>query len=558
MNRAFIIVLAIALVLIGLFVPAPDLIRFLRGDAATTSDNLAMGAKLFKIGLIVIGSYAVALGFLPRQSERRARVALAEASPIETLAFAGLILLATALRLYSLDVGIWYDEMLTHVRYMPLTVGQIVSTFDDANNHILFSVLARISLFVFGDSVWAFRLPAALFGIGSIIALYYLARRVTSVRESLFCAALLTLSFHHIWFSQNARGYTALLFFSILSSSWLIDAIRQNRRGRWVLYAVAAALGAFTHLTMGFVVIAHFVIYLGALAGQRLEGKGSAWDGLLFGFIPVGLLTIQLHALILPSMVGGSLLNSGLQGAESEWTNPIWALMELANGLQVGFSNIGVGLVAVAIFTAGLLDLARKQPAIVALFLVPTVLGLLVMTSIGYTLFPRFFFFAMGFGVIIVMHGAALTGRFLGRMFGLAENGREWVSASLCVAIVAVSVLSLRYVYAPKQAYEAAIARIESDMRPGDVVVTVGIADFPFNGYYHKGWENVLTVDDLDAIRARTDRTWLVYTMPVQANSAYPELLAAFEADYTPVDKFFGTLNGGEIVVGVEKTAAGS
>ena len=474
----------------------------------------------------------------------------APARRAETLVFAGLLALAAVLRLYALDTGIWYDEMLTHVRYMPLGVGQIVSTFDDANNHLLFSVLARLSIETFGDSTWAFRLPAALFGIGSIAVLYALSRRFLSVRESLFAVALTTVSFHHIWFSQNARGYTALLFFTLLSSVLLIDALRGNRRRTWLFYALAGALGAFTHLTMGFAAIAQFAVYLGAVALRRPGVAAAPWRGFFYGFVPLGLLTFQLHALILPAMFGGGLLNSGLQGRAIAWSNPLWALMELANGLQVGFSSLGVGLAAVGVFAVGLWDLGRRSPAIVALFLVPTVLGVTLMTSIGYTLFPRFFFFAMGFGVIILIHGAMQTGTLLGRLIGLGARA-DWLGAAACAAIVLLSALSLRHVHAPKQAYDAAIAAIEAEEQPGDVVVTVGIAGFPFNAYFHKGWANVTTLAELDAIRATAPRTWLVYTMPVHAQTTYPEILAEFDRDYRLVGRFAGTLNGGEIVVGV-------
>ncbi len=543
----------LALILLGALLSSGQLIWILQGIEASNDQQLVPGALLFKGGLVCIGTYIVLLAFMPRYNPPREEgPTLAVASRAQTAIFAGLILGAAALRLYSLDIGIWYDEMLTYVRYMSLSVGQIVSTYDDANNHVLFTVLARLSLSAFGDSVWALRLPAVGFGVASIAALYYLGRRVINTRESLLAVALMTVSYHHIWFSQNARGYTALLFFTILSSAWLMDAIRQGSPRKWLLYSVAVALGAFTHLTMGLVVLAHFAIW----AAAAFRGVPYRWNGVVYGFILVGLLTFLAYALVLPSVVGGALLNSGLQGPDSEWTNPLWALMEVVNGLQVGFAGGGIAVVAVAVFAIGLGDFLRKRSAMAALFLIPTLVGFAAMTSIGYTLFPRFFFFAMGFGILIVIHGAALTGQVIGRLLRLPGRVPQWAGALLCAGIVAVSLLSLRHVYAPKQSFSAAIELIEQQQQPGDRIVTVGIAEFPFNAYYGKDWANVKTTAELDSLGSVAGRTWLVYTMPVQAEGAYPDILARIGRDYRVVERFYGSLNGGAVIVCVEEESA--
>ncbi len=103
-----------------------------------------------------------------------------------------------------------------------------------------------------------------------------------------------------------------------------------------------------------------------------------------------------------------------------------------------------------------------------------------------------------------------------------------------------------------------AIELIERDQQDGDRIVTIGIAGFPFNAYYGMGWENVDTVEDLDRLAPVTGRTWLIYTMPVHAKTAYPGLLARIEQDYTMVEQFWGSLNGGTVVVCLENTKAAS
>lgn len=536
----------------GILAPSDAIISVLQGAGAEPSPNLANGTLILKTVLVVFGAYILALKMLPTLAARPDAPKTGRSiGAAEIATFAGLFAIAAALRFYKLDVGIWYDEMLTYVHYMPLTVSEIVSTYKDANNHILFSILARLSLTGIADAVWAFRLPAALFGLGSIVALYLLALRVTSRMEGLFAVALFTFSFHHIWFSQNARGYTALLFFALLSTVFLLDALRTNRTRTWVWYAITAALGAYTHLTMVFPLVAHFIIYVTSQLRRPERRLDQLW-GLLFGFVPLGFLILLLYALILPDMLGGGLLKSGLQSKDSDWLNPLWAFMEIVNGLSVGFTGLGAVVAGGVVFLAGSIDYLRKRPEMIGLFYIPTSVGFVLMTSIGYTLFPRFFFFAMGFAVLILFRGAVVCATLATAALGTSDRVRQAMSFALCAAIILASIASLRFVHAPKQMFEAAIGFVEHESQEGDTIVAVGMAGFPFNDYYGKDWKNVRNIEELDALLQETERTWLIYTMPVHAKTAYADILKRVATNYTVVETFTGTLNGGGIVICVE------
>ena len=105
-----------------------------------------------------------------------------------------------------------------------ITLFDVPATTDTAPAAI--NASGQIAGAIFGDGPAALRLPAVLFGVASIAALYLFARRVTTVREALVAAALMTVSYHHIWFSQNARGYSALLFWTLVSSWLFARALR--------------------------------------------------------------------------------------------------------------------------------------------------------------------------------------------------------------------------------------------------------------------------------------------------------------------------------------------
>lgn len=83
-------------------------------------------------------------------------------------------------------------------------------------------------VFKFSNSDFAARLPAALFGIGSVLLLVLLTRRVCEWPFALLAGLLMALSPFHIYYSQEARPYSIALFF-LLALILILDHIRRNR-----------------------------------------------------------------------------------------------------------------------------------------------------------------------------------------------------------------------------------------------------------------------------------------------------------------------------------------
>jgi uncharacterized membrane protein len=281
--------------------------------------------------------------------------------------------------------------------------GEIISTYLSENQQFLYTLLAQASFSLINESGWSLRLPAVLFGIGSLWALYLLGRQVGTTREALLSVALLAVSYHHIWFSQNARGYTGLLFWTILASWLLLRGLYDQRRRFWLFYAAAVALGVYTHMTMLFVIVGHFVIYLITILGRnRQEVRANPWAGVLLGFCLASLLIFQLHSLAIPQILGTI---SKTESVVVAWKNPLWTLFEFIKGVETGFAGSIVATGALLVFGAGVLSFARTQPVVIQLLVIPAVIGATVTVAMGHHLWPRFFFFAFGFGALVVVRG---------------------------------------------------------------------------------------------------------------------------------------------------------
>ena len=145
----------------------------------------------------------------------------------------GIVVAALVLRLYGLSaVGIFQDE-----KYMVLAVGGVLETglpylpsgmfYPRALGQIY---LMSGSVAVFGEGVWAYRLPSVIAGTLCVVLAFMLGRQYLGPTLSLSLAATVAFLPNFIEISQIARMYVFLVLvvfaFLILMTYWL-------RRGGW-------------------------------------------------------------------------------------------------------------------------------------------------------------------------------------------------------------------------------------------------------------------------------------------------------------------------------------
>lgn len=472
-------------------------------------------------------------------------------SPVPWFWLAALTILAAVLRVIALDRGIWLDEIYFLLLTVRHPLAQIVTVFPGDTQHPLYSVLAKLSVDAFGEHVWSLRLPAVVFGAATVPALYFLAALVARRTEALVCAAFLAVSYHHVWFSQNARGYSALAFFTILATYFLLLGIRSGRRGPYVAYAIAASLGIYTHLAMMFLVASHVLICAGCAWGDWRRGSGAGewksarWKLPLQAFLATGGLTLLLYSPIL--MQVQKFFLKGPSGMKA-FSTPRWALWETIRGLTVGLSAGGVLLAAAIIVGCGAWSYFKQDRVVFAFLALPGVLTLGSVAVRG-TMYPRFYFSLIGFAVMILVRGifvipgwiaVHLPGRFAPRL-------APAMTAVFAGAFLVASAASLAAGYEfPKQDFEGAIQFVDAKKAGGDIAATAGAATYPLQEYYEKGWANAETTAELDEVDSRGRTVWLVYTFP---RYLPPDLLETIRSKFTVVRVFHGTVGDGDVSV---------
>ena len=517
--------------------------------ASVGSAHLDQGGLLFRLSLVVLGVFLALMAHFDvwRNAGIGTRLPqLPRLTRVEWTLLALILGSATVLRLYALGRGLWYDEVLTLITYARAPLGDIVTTYGSQNQHLLYSVLAHISFEVFGESAWALRLPAALFGVASLAALFIFARYVTDTREALLATALLAFSYHHIWFSQNARGYSGLLFWALVASVLYVRATTEDRPGLWTSYGVAVAFGMYTHLSMLFLVLGQFVVYLGHLVVLPDLRAARRWGPAVAGFALATLLTLQAYALVIPQFLGPGLSQST---AVEVW-NSVWCtLSELVRGLALNRGGGIVALAALVIAGAGTWSYWRTAPMVPLLLVAPALIGAAITMSFGHPLWPRFFLFLGGFGALIAIRGISIAAGALASLAGVGARRQPYVSFASCVAVIVLSASTTPFAYRPKQDFVGAREFVERQRRPDDVVVAVGLASVPYTQYFAPTYETAATVAELRALQQGASRTWVMSTLQKQLSTIHPDLEHVLGQEFELSPRFDGSLVDGEILV---------
>jgi mannosyltransferase len=550
-----------------------------------TARSLGWGTLLFRLLLAGHGAALTIGGIACWRSERKAGVSQSSsyrdtvdeakrAVSRPWVILTALSVIALLLRLWHLNSDLWYDELISLLDYFRPPLGQIVTSFASQNQHMFYSILAHGSIAIFGESAGAVRLPSVVFGVGSLWALFLLGRRVIGERESLLACALVTVSYHHIWFSQNARGYMGLLFFATLATWLWLEALRRDSWFLWIGYAIAISLGVWLHMTMVFVAGAHFLLFV-ALAMRPSLFKGSTQDEdmqaaagytasminpkPLVAWVLCASITLQLHALALPDFFRSAL---HMESLPSEWSSPWWVVVESVRSLHLGVLGVPAVICGLALAASGWLSILRRDRLAGIALVLPAFLGGATMLVLEHYLWPRFFFFSMGFAVLIAIRGAMtlpaliLNAKwpraFLTLLPGAESRANLGQRAGLVLAslLILASVLTLPKLYAlPKQDFTGARNWVERSRASGDTVVAVGLAGIAYGRYFAPQWSVAQSRDELDSITQGRTNVWLVYTLPIQIKAYRPEIWDAIQRDFQTVEVFPGTLGGGGVFV---------
>jgi 4-amino-4-deoxy-L-arabinose transferase-like glycosyltransferase len=387
-----------------------------------------------------------------------------------TLVLLVLIVVAAAVRwLYVQRISLFFDEFTT-LWAARTVLERGLPLFPPGNFYthgFLFTYLEAPFLWLFGLEEPLLRLPSLLVGVGTVLAVFFIGRKLFSEGAGLIAAAAMAMDPEAIAWGGRVRMY-ALLQLLVLLAVFLFfqSAIAGDRpRQRWLVLGLLVA-AMFAH--------AEAALLLPALGLALLAARGLRWSLRLSVVGPfllgLGGFVVVVFGVDLAQALGFNLGEASHLEAIHE-VRPYLAAptSDLLSGLRnfapafLDLWRLPFTLVAVVGLVPLLRRPKRRSPLLYLYLVLAVALGELLFLAGPTWQVPRYAFMLLPLLWLIV--GAVVAGWLRGRPV--------WWSAAVALALVAfLGVVGYRAAFTQEWGYDRAFRHLQEALQPGDVVLT--------------------------------------------------------------------------------------
>jgi hypothetical protein len=368
------------------------------------------------------------------------------APPVSRAEVAGLLAVlavALVLGLNGIDNGLEYDELTTATYFVEVdSFADTVTRYVAFNNHIAYSVLARLARLSLGHADWVLRVPALALALAGVFCLWLFARRLIGPGGGLVAALCLAVAPCFTAYSHRARGYTGLTVCTLVSGHLYLRLLHRPRRAELVGFVMVSTLGIYFHLYGALVTVVQGLFLLLLSSWQLYRGAGGpvnrrSFQGLWVALAAVAGLSLALYSPVLHQIYRVT------RGFGPGTFQPRFPLDVLE--LFAGSPQIPVLAGASSLAALGGVALFRRDRVVACYVLCLLVAPLLaVWLSKPAALFPRFFIYWLPYFVLCCAAGlravwaapasggraAARIGVRLGAVLLLAAGALTWARIS--------------------------------------------------------------------------------------------------------------------------------
>lgn len=218
-----------------------------------------------------------------------------------------ILIISIFLRFYHLMYqSLWVDELHTLNECDPgLTwIEFINSLFHKEPHPPLYFIIIRLlfGFFVYDELIA--RAFSAIVGVLAIISIYFLGKELKNNRVGLISACISAVNFFEIQYSQEARGYTLVMLFSILSFLYFIRLAKVNSIKNSVLFGIFTISLIYTHYYGIFVFASQLLILIFYFFKYR-SSKSVNWN---YFFLPIFVIGCS-YLFWIPFLMSSSFLN---------------------------------------------------------------------------------------------------------------------------------------------------------------------------------------------------------------------------------------------------------
>jgi mannosyltransferase len=417
------------------------------------------------------------------------------------------------LRFYHLDYNsLWLDEAST-LTFAVKSIPEIwQATTAGEFNPPLFYWVEHVML-VFGNSEAVLRFIPALLGFLTIPLVYIVGREFVDRNVGIITAAAFTFSPFLIYYSQEARAYSMMLFFVAAAMIFYLKALKNNKVKDWALFGILSGLAFWSHF-YALVIIGALVLYalfelLPKIRHNISFIKPPVVAGGVFVLLclPLIIVTIQLFA-----KRTASAPTFGIQGPD----------LIIASFAQISGSDIAMYLFLL-LFIAGLIQafLLDRNKGIFLLSL--TVLTFVISDFLSYRIpmQPRYLIFL----TIVFFISVALSYKIC---YSFIKS--PWVVYGFVILMLVINASTLASYYSGyvKEDWRGFSGQLQQLTGKGDFVVVVpGYVSQPLNYYYSNSSDSTIELtannaEDLKAIDVQKKNNTIFYVVTGDITSANP------------------------------------
>ncbi len=193
------------------------------------------------------------------------------------------------------------------------------------------------SFALFGPNTWAARLPYALVGVFTVLALYHLAKQMSgSVQLARLSAWLLLLHPGFLLAARQTRYHSLTFLFSVLAVLMFLRWLQEPKGGNLIGYVLASALLFHAYYPYWVFLTFGLVLYL-----VLVERRWKLMPAFLLGTLGLALLTIPWYAYANPQPPADTGPELSTWGRHlviylwkiNNWVAPLFSLSVLAGAL---------------------------------------------------------------------------------------------------------------------------------------------------------------------------------------------------------------------------------
>ena len=171
--------------------------------------------------------------------------------------------LAVVLRLTPIvwDRDFWYDEAFTGILLKAPWGEMNQMIFADVHPPLYYWLVKPWSA-LFGYSPEGIRSFSLIFGVLTVVSIYWITKRMFDTRAGLLAAAITAISPFAIEYSQEARMYSLFGFLFVWSVWFFVRALDDDKRKDWIWWGIFSGLAFLTHYLALFFFIIFYVCYV--------------------------------------------------------------------------------------------------------------------------------------------------------------------------------------------------------------------------------------------------------------------------------------------------------